>query len=644
VSKLFVNLQVKGKKMKYFLHFLFLLFSILILIGCGKNSPAPKYSVNPSSNAALLDSVDILDSLVNVTKPNNHAKSFSYAKQAMALGLREHNPEVLAKAFILMGIVYINKRNDSSYFYYSEAMKIVEKLNLSTLKPYLFYNFSTLYNASHDYKITTILLDSAIMFAAKEKAFVVLSNTYNSLGSLKFNLHDDKGAKAMFDSSYKIAEKYKLFKQMGVSLGNLGLFEPNPIKSIQIQQQAIRLLEKSNGTEEAKALILINIGSRFTVPDSSVKYFKSAIHSVDSGGSNEVKMSALNNLAYSYLDKKDFYNAEMCLIGEAIPIAENENNLDWMSTLYDSYADVLKSQGRLDDAFTFEKKANRYREEADKSQASDQIRLLGALLDVKNKELKIETYKKEIQNKENRIQKMKFLFVSFLLLVGGIVFITLWIIQRKKLKLQKQLVVSAKRIIDAEENLKGRLAMELHDMVSPLYTQMLRQIESTDIQDPSTKDELHIKLTQLADRIRQISHRMNKVFIEQLTFVELVKGACEDMQYLTDIPIKLVILQDPIELTPEMGIHLFRIIQELLANAVKYVTKGVINLSISIEFQNLYILYQDSGSGFDPKRISIEGIGLLNIVERAKLIGGEATLTTSPGKGTQWRICVPLRQ
>lgn len=642
MSKLFVNLHVKASYMKVFLSALFLIFCLWLITGCKNKSPEPKFSFIPLSNASIMDSIGKLDSLVNATRPNNYAKSFSYAKRALAFGMMIRNPEVLAKAFILMGIVYTNKRNDSSYFYYSEALKIVDKFQVSSLKPYLFYNYSSLYNASHDYKMTTVLLDSAKRFAAKEKDFVILSNTYNSLGRLKFDLHDEEGAKTMFDSSYKIAEKNKLFKQMGVSLGNLASFELNPIKAIQIQQHAIGLLEKSTGTELAKALILINIGSQCTNKDSSIKYYKSAIHSVDLAGSNEVKIAALNNMAYSYLAKKDFHNAEICLIDEAIPIAENENNFDWMSTLYDSYADVLKSQGRLDEAFTFEKKANKYREEADKNQALDQIRLLGILLDVKNKEVKIKTYEKDIQNKTNRIQKMNFYFVSFLLLAGGIVFITLWIIQRKKLRLQKQLVVSAKRIIDAEENLKGRLAMELHDMVSPLYTQILRQIESAEIPDKNTKDELHIKLTQLADRIRQISHRMNKVFIEQLTFVELVRGACEDMQYLTDIPIKLVILQDPIELSPEMGTHLFRIIQELLANAVKYVNKGVINLSVSIEFQNLYIFYQDTGSGFDPERLNVEGIGLLNIVERAKLIGGEATLSTSPGNGTQWRICVPL--
>jgi signal transduction histidine kinase len=635
----FVNLHDKEKAMKYLRYFLFLVFSIWIFTRCTTNSPEP--SISSVEMKMANDSIKKFDSLVTITKPHNKAKSFSYAKRALAFGIRTDNPEILAKAFILMGIVYTNIRNDSSYFYYTEATKIVEMRNLSPLKPSLFLNFSTLYEGSNDYKMTTVLLDSAIRMAYKEKDFVILSTAYNSLGRLKFNLHDSAGAKIMFDSSFHIAKKYQLFKQMGVSLGNLGLFEPNVIKSIQIQRQAIRLLEKATRTEKSKALILINIGSQCQDPDSSISSYNCAIQYADSIGSNEIKIAALNNLAYSYLDKKDFHQAELCLIGQAIPIAESENNFDWMSTLYDSYADILKSEGKVNEALKFEKEAFDFREKADIKQASDQIRLLTVLLDVKNKEIKIETYGKELRNKETRIQEMKLLFISILFLAGAFVFIILWIVQRKKLNLQKQLVVSARRIINAEENLKGRLAMELHDLISPLYTQIVKQIDLTKFHDATVKAELRTNLIQLTEKIRQISHKMNKVYIEQLTFVELVKGVCEDMQYLTDIPIKIEISKEPIDLTPETATHLFRIIQELLANAVKYVKFGVINLSVTIEFQNLYIFYKDDGPGFDPKSTTLEGIGLLNIIERARLIGGEAKLESAPGKDTHWTICIP---
>jgi len=589
-----------------------------------------------------LDSINILDSLVNTTKESNLSKTFLYAKQALALGKRDKDPEALARAYILMGIAYTKKRNDSSYFYYSEALRFIEKSGLPGLKPSLFYNFSTLYNAAHDYKSMEVLLDSAIRLAAKESNYFVLSNAYNSLGNLKYELHDDPGAKCMFDSSYTISARKGLFEQMGISLGNLALFEPNIQKSVQIQKQAIGLLQKSKGSEEAIAMILVNIGLRQISPDSAIKYFKLALNDIGSAGSDEVKIGAFNNLAYSYLDKKDFYNAKICLIAEAIPLAEKDSNFDWMSTLYDSYADVLKTQGNLVDGLIYEKKAFKYRQEADKIQASDQVRLLGVLLEVKNKELTIQAYQQENQNKDNRIQKIKLFFVSFLFLTGAVVFILLLIAQRNKLKLQKQLVTSAKKIIDAEENLKGRIASELHDMITPMYSQLLQQIETTDISGDELKEDLHTKLSVLANRIRQISHRMNKVFIEQVTFFELVRGACDDMQYMTDIPIKLEISEETIELTSETATHSFRIIQELLSNAVKYVKEGTINLSVSVALENLYIIYKDHGPGFDAYKSPNNGIGVMNIMERAKLIGGEATLTTAPGHGTHWRICIPL--
>jgi signal transduction histidine kinase len=115
------------------------------------------------------------------------------------------------------------------------------------------------------------------------------------------------------------------------------------------------------------------------------------------------------------------------------------------------------------------------------------------------------------------------------------------------------------------------------------------------------------------------------------------------MQYLTKIPISFEITESEIDVTSETGTHLVRIIQELLANAVKYVDKGVINLQISIEFHNLYIIYNDSSPGFDTENTTIEGIGLLNIIERAKLIGGTADLKSKPGIGTHWIICIPVK-
>ena len=590
----------------------------------------------------LVDSINKLDSLATSLKVNNHSRALIYAKRAYTMSNFLDNPEMLAKTMMTVGMVYLNKKNDSCYFFYNEASKIISKFGLSDLRPSLFYNLSDLYFATHDYQMTTVLLDSAIRSAQKEENEIVLSNAYNSLGSLKKDLKDKEGARILIDSAYRIANKHSLFNQMGAALGNLALFEADTEKSIHIQKDALELLQKSPGSEEIKAMILANIALRYANQDSAIKYYKLAIETIGTGGSYEVKIGTLNNLAYSYLEKNDLKEAEKCLITEAIPLAEKEENFDWMSTLYDTYSDVLTAQGKTVKALSFEKKANHFREVADIKQASDQVRLLQTLLEVKNKELTIQTFKQDVQQKENRIQKMKIIIAGILLIMVVLAFVAFWFSQRKRLRIQKELVASAKKILDLEENQKGRLAMELHDLTSPLYNHMLREIESSDIEDKEIKEDLHLKLTQLAERIRQISHRMDRVFIEQFTFNELVKGACDDMLYFSNIPIKLKLPEEPINVSQELGIHLFRIVQELLANAAKYVKEGKINLAIACQYMNIYILYEDNGPGFDPKNRSLDGIGLANIYERTKLMGGIATLSSSPGAGTKWTIIIPF--
>jgi signal transduction histidine kinase len=186
------------------------------------------------------------------------------------------------------------------------------------------------------------------------------------------------------------------------------------------------------------------------------------------------------------------------------------------------------------------------------------------------------------------------------------------------------------------------MAMELHDMTSPIYTSLLRQIEDVEIPDSGIKDELLQSLTMLADRIRKISHKMGGVHVNQLTFNEIVEGFCEEMQYRTDAQIKLYLPRQEIVLSVEKATNIIRIIQELVTNGVKYVKTGEISLSISVELENIHLIYHDTGPGFEMEATNATGLGLANIFERAKLLGGKAFLESAPLKGTHWTIRVPF--
>ena len=344
-------------------------------------------------------------------------------------------------------------------------------------------------------------------------------------------------------------------------------------------------------------------------------------------------MTAYNSLAYCYLDKHDPAKAELCLTEHAIPLAVKTENYDWLSSLYDTYADVLIAQGKPQQAFEYERKSLNTRAIADEKLAASQVRLLASLLDVKNKELRIQANETQLSEKETRIQRLIFWFSLLLMASILVIFFITWRMQRNRIRYQAAMITSAKRLIESEENQKSRVSMELHDLVTPFYATMLQQLEGAEIRDTEIEGALKKSITDISANIRSISHRMNSTFIEMLSINELVIGLCTDLQRATAVPIRCVITQETFVLTGEETLHIYRIVQELLTNAVKYVTSGGINISLSIESGRFFILYDDTGPGFDPESTATKGLGITNIRERARIIGGKAVVDTAPGKG-----------
>ncbi|MDI3543302.1 MAG: two-component system, NarL family, sensor kinase [Candidatus Atribacteria bacterium] len=93
---------------------------------------------------------------------------------------------------------------------------------------------------------------------------------------------------------------------------------------------------------------------------------------------------------------------------------------------------------------------------------------------------------------------------------------------------------------------------------------------------------------------------------------------------------------------------IFQIIQESVTNVRKHSQANTLKIKIG-QYQNmLYLIIKDDGKGFDPNQLSLEtkkgrsSYGILGIKERAALNGGEARITSSPGKGTTIKVGLPF--
>lgn len=624
-------------------------FIVCFFLNCTDSSRTPPgtgHFVSDSVGNArqLQDSLDILDTIVNKTKISDNDLSVRYAKRSLVIANLLRSPDAMITAYTLCGIAYLKKAKDSSYYYYNRALKLCNDENLLHRKIRVMYNLSMFYQMVNENKTVIRLLDSVIRLAESLKDYSSMATAYNSLGNVKYDIKDFADSKKMFEIALSIAKSHDLYTQVGVSLAGLAKFETETPKIIARNKEALFYLRKGSGAEEEMAMTLVNIGWVVTNPDTALYYYKAAIKIADAGNLSEVEFGALNNMVYAYLDKGDLLNAEKCMRDIAIPMAIREDNKDWLSTLYDTYSDILERKGNFQLALEYKKNALKEKLSADSLLASDQLRLLSALLDVKSKELKIQSSEKELLIQSNQLQRVEIWLAVTLFLVVLITLGSLWFRQRLRVKMQQQQVASAKHIIEMEESEKGRTARELHDITGQLVMGIIGEIEGMDFPDNKSKEEINGKIKSLGQSIRRISHKMNRAMIEHFTFNELITGLCEDMGKLADMKVELDIPEEFPELPNEMVLHFYRIVQELLTNASKYARDGRIILNISVEGKNLRLFYSDKGPGFLYSPKEKPGMGILNIFERTKLIGGEAKLITAPGKGTTWNIGFPFDQ
>ena len=87
---------------------------------------------------------------------------------------------------------------------------------------------------------------------------------------------------------------------------------------------------------------------------------------------------------------------------------------------------------------------------------------------------------------------------------------------------------------------------------------------------------------------------------------------------------------EPAALGAQAHLHLFRITQEAIQNAMRHGAASRINIYLAPDPQHL-LLVRDNGKGFDPQQYS-PGMGLQSLRQRAALLGGQLKLDSEPGR------------
>jgi signal transduction histidine kinase len=232
-------------------------------------------------------------------------------------------------------------------------------------------------------------------------------------------------------------------------------------------------------------------------------------------------------------------------------------------------------------------------------------------------------------------------FLLLILIIGALLFFTQIYIKRKvrdantlakaKLEHQKKLLVNS---IESQEKERSRVAIDIHDGL--LFELSLLSML---ISQPNKAEESRKLLDSCTTLARQISHDLTPPLIESCHLNEILEG------YLDQISThKTSLFQTGLtELNFETSfkLNIVRIFQEISNNTIKHAEAKNIWLHIRTSEQFIALIYKDNGKGF-LKDDFVEGLGQRNMAMRIDLLNGRYKLKTTPGKGVQYTILIPV--
>jgi signal transduction histidine kinase len=209
------------------------------------------------------------------------------------------------------------------------------------------------------------------------------------------------------------------------------------------------------------------------------------------------------------------------------------------------------------------------------------------------------------------------------------------------------------RLIEVQEEERGRLSRELHDEIGQVLTalriEVSRSLSLVGPLSPEAGQQLG-RAKELAERavrtIRNISLLLRPAALDDLGLIPALHWQVEDFSRRSGIQCDFT-QEDVEDLLPgEIKTCAYRIVQETLHNCEKYSGASRIRLLIRQTVDCLLIEAEDNGIGLElaPNGMPLRrhGSGILGMRERTAIVGGSLTLTSAPGKGLQLVARIPL--
>jgi PAS domain S-box-containing protein len=209
----------------------------------------------------------------------------------------------------------------------------------------------------------------------------------------------------------------------------------------------------------------------------------------------------------------------------------------------------------------------------------------------------------------------------------------------------------SRRLIEAQEQERSRIARELHDDIGQRLALLAAELEQIHQNSPDLRPEVRShtgdlwkRSIEIATDIQSLSHELHSSKLQYLGIAAAMRGFCKEFGEQQNVQIAFETRDLPSPLPPDTSLCLFRVLQEALHNSAKH--SGVRHFEVRLwgASGEIHLTVSDSGAGFDcevPREA--RGLGLISMEERLKALNGTFSIESQPQRGTTIHARVPLR-
>jgi signal transduction histidine kinase len=207
------------------------------------------------------------------------------------------------------------------------------------------------------------------------------------------------------------------------------------------------------------------------------------------------------------------------------------------------------------------------------------------------------------------------------------------------MEINEQRIQQFKAVIEATENERKRIAQDLHDGLGQLLSTAklnVSSLEDSIVEDDRKQYENSMSLIDEAcQEVRSISHNMMPSTLIRLGLLPAIKELADKINSAQQVRVEVTLEGFESRLNEEREIAIYRIVQEVLNNALKYAAATLIKIMLVKRADEVVVTINDNGKGFNTDNIAqSKGIGWRNVFSRVDMLGGHINVHSTEGKGT----------